>query len=137
VDFDFTPEEEAHRSQVRAWLENNIPDWWRNRADNAERDEIIGEGLFERLRDWHRKLYDAGYVGLTWPKEYGGQGRGQIENAILQEELVLCHPSRHTRAEGEVPAPDASWGRDLVSGLLGAERRIGPRESPDPCRAPG
>jgi alkylation response protein AidB-like acyl-CoA dehydrogenase len=90
VDFDFTPEEEAHRSQVRAWLENNIPDWWRNRADNAERDEIIGEGLFERLRDWHRKLYDAGYVGLTWPKEYGGQGRGQIENAILQEELVLC-----------------------------------------------
>ena len=89
MDFEFSAEEEAYRRKVRTWLGENIPGWWRDRADR-ERDEIVTEGLFERLRDWHRKLFDAGYVGVTWPKEYGGQARSQVENAILQEELVLC-----------------------------------------------
>jgi alkylation response protein AidB-like acyl-CoA dehydrogenase len=86
MDFDFSPEEEAYRREVRDWLETSVPAWWRERAE--DRDDLPGDDAFERLREWHRDLYDSGYVGVTWPKEYGGQGRGHIENAILQEELA-------------------------------------------------
>ena len=85
MDLSFSPEEEAYRAEVRTWLDENIPEWSRQ-TDTLEfqaQDEN-----FDRLRDWHQKLYDAGYVGITWPRENGGQGRSQVENAILQQELV-------------------------------------------------
>jgi alkylation response protein AidB-like acyl-CoA dehydrogenase len=89
MDFEFSAEEEAYRIEARAWLSEQIPAWWRERTDGSDREELAGEGLFERLRCWHAQLYDAGYVGVTWPKEYGGQGRSHVENSLLQEELVL------------------------------------------------
>ena len=61
MDLDYTPEDIAYRKQVRAWLEQNLP-----------REPI--RTLAER-RAWHRKLYEAGYLGMGWPKEYGGAGR--------------------------------------------------------------
>src|SRR5215470_2904801 len=85
MDFRLEPEEEAYRAEVRAWLSSHIPSWWSG-------DEVVEMGEdwehFERLREWHQALYDAGYVGVTWPKEHGGQGRSHVENAILQEELA-------------------------------------------------
>ena len=85
MDFRFSEREEAYRAEVRDWLAANIPDWWRAapRREFAEQDEI-----FEPLRAWHQALYDAGYVGVSWPVEYGGRGRSPVENAILQEELA-------------------------------------------------
>jgi alkylation response protein AidB-like acyl-CoA dehydrogenase len=85
MDFRFGASEEAYRAEVRAWLDANIPAWWnkQERVEFAEEDDS-----FLRLREWHQKVYDAGYVGVTWPREYGGQGRGHVENALLQEELV-------------------------------------------------
>ena len=35
---------------------------------------------------WHKKLYHAGWAGLTWPKEYGGRGATFIEQVIFQQE---------------------------------------------------
>jgi alkylation response protein AidB-like acyl-CoA dehydrogenase len=90
MDFDFSPGEEAYRREIRAWLSEKIPAWWRERSDGSDREEIAGEGLFDRLRGWHALLYDSGYVGVTWPEEFGGQGRSHVDNAILQEELVLA-----------------------------------------------
>jgi alkylation response protein AidB-like acyl-CoA dehydrogenase len=88
MDFRFSDAEEAYRDEVRSWLEKSIPDWWRetNEPEVGEEDD-----LFPRLREWHQKLYDAGYVGATWPVEYGGQGRTHVENALLQEELVRAN----------------------------------------------
>ena len=85
MDFRFTESEEAYRSEVRGWLERNIPGWWQG---GDRRDDASTSSNFERLRSWHQTLYDAGYLGSTWPVAYGGQGRTQVENAILQEELV-------------------------------------------------
>ncbi len=81
MDFKFTEAEEAYRAEVRAWLADNVPDWWQPGMDADQID-------FEDLRGWHQKLFDAGYVGSSWPKEYGGQDRSQVENALLQAELV-------------------------------------------------
>ncbi len=84
MDFKWGEPEEAYRAEARGWLESNIPEWWRKvgALDYGEDEH------FERLRAWHQRLHDAGYLGVTWPREHGGQGRSAIENAILQEELA-------------------------------------------------
>ena len=43
--------------------------------------------LAER-KAWHRKLYEAGYVGMLWPKEYGGWGATAMQQAIVQDEMA-------------------------------------------------
>jgi alkylation response protein AidB-like acyl-CoA dehydrogenase len=82
MDFQFTPEEEKFRQETRAWLAEHVPAWAAEDSDE--------EADFERRRAWHREMYEAGFVGASWPVEYGGRGRTPIENAILQEEMVLA-----------------------------------------------
>ncbi|MEX2204612.1 MAG: acyl-CoA dehydrogenase family protein [Myxococcota bacterium] len=86
MDFTFSESEEAYRGKARAWIEAHVPQWWKEADSHEFGDE---DAMFDGIRRWHQELYDAGYVGVTWPVEYGGQGRGHVENALLQEELVL------------------------------------------------
>jgi alkylation response protein AidB-like acyl-CoA dehydrogenase len=74
MDLNPSPEDRAFRSEVRRWLDVNIP-----------KDEL--KTLDER-KAWHRKLYEAGYVGMLWPKEYGGWGRTPMQQAIVQDEMA-------------------------------------------------
>jgi alkylation response protein AidB-like acyl-CoA dehydrogenase len=78
VDLTLSPSEEAFRDELRAWL-----------GDNHPGEEPAGdEAAFEFRREWQRKLHDAGYAGLSWPKEYGGRGATLIEQAIFGEEMA-------------------------------------------------
>jgi alkylation response protein AidB-like acyl-CoA dehydrogenase len=97
MDFTFTPAEEAYRDKARAWIHAHVPDWWKSSDAREFADE---DAMFEGIRRWHQELYDAGYVGVTWPKEYGGQGIGHVENALLQEELVLADAPPATNGLG-------------------------------------
>ena len=74
MDLNYTPEDTAFRKQVRTWLEQNLP-----------KTEI---GTLENRRVWHRKLYEAGYLGMGWPKEYGGGGARPMEQAIVSDEMA-------------------------------------------------
>jgi alkylation response protein AidB-like acyl-CoA dehydrogenase len=85
MDFRFSEAEDAYRKQAREWIVANIPPSW-NREEHVDFAEEADS--FDLMRRWHQTLYDAGYMGVTWPKEYGGQARSHVENAILQEELV-------------------------------------------------
>src|SRR5436190_2222967 len=85
MNFDFSDREEAFRKEVRAWLEANLPDDLRGRAfaaSRADRDEV------RRLRAWQKKMCEAGYVGLDWPKEFGGRGATIVEMVILYQEMA-------------------------------------------------
>jgi alkylation response protein AidB-like acyl-CoA dehydrogenase len=73
MDLNYTAEDVTFRKQVRTWLEQNMPRQIRN--------------LDER-KAWHRKLYEAGYVGMLWPKEYGGWGATAMQQAIVQDEMA-------------------------------------------------
>ncbi len=86
MDFTFSEAEEAYRDKARTWIRAHVPQWWKDADAHEFGDE---DAMFDGIRRWHQELYDAGYVGVTWPVEYGGQGRGHVENALLQEELVL------------------------------------------------
>lgn len=83
MDFSCTPEEEASRQELRDWLGEVIkemPEWQRRRdlpAPEVDSDESHQFGIW-----WHRKFNDAGYVGLIWPREYGGGGRTPMEQVI-------------------------------------------------------
>jgi alkylation response protein AidB-like acyl-CoA dehydrogenase len=86
MDFRLTPEQETFRAEVRAWLSANLPPDWAARpiVSDVPRSE-----LYEFGRVWQRKLHEAGLLGLTWPKEYGGRGLTWMEELLLHEELVL------------------------------------------------
>src|SRR3954453_7639980 len=78
MDLTLSSEEEAFRDELRGWLESNHPG----------REPEGDEAGFEFRREWQRKLYDAGWAGLAWPKEYGGRGATLIEQALFNEEIV-------------------------------------------------
>lgn len=83
MDLSFTPEQEAYRKQVREWLLENIPEGWGTpKFKMPETEEEMGK----LKRDWDRKLYEGGYAGISWPKEYGGQGLTHVEEIIFDEE---------------------------------------------------
>jgi alkylation response protein AidB-like acyl-CoA dehydrogenase len=78
VDLTLSPSEESFRDELRAWLKENDP--------GREPDgDIAG---FEFRRAWQRRLHDAGWAGVSWPKEYGGRGATLVEQAIYNEEFV-------------------------------------------------
>src|SRR3984957_4113617 len=84
MDFQYTPEQEAYRAKVRSWLEANQP----AKAESSDADSMGGDDRqWKRLKEWHQRLYKGGWMGLTWPKEYGGQKATFIEQVIFQQEL--------------------------------------------------
>ncbi len=80
MDFRFTPEQEALRREVREFLEEEIrKGTFKPRSDGW----ICGYSP-----EFSRKLGERGWIGMTWPKEYGGGGRTYVERLIVTEELL-------------------------------------------------
>jgi len=74
------------RAQASAWFKDNKP------ADPGfllpqTFMEVGDERQLEFLREWQHKVWSAGYLGLAWPKEYGGGGRERIYQAIADQEM--------------------------------------------------
>jgi len=87
MDLTLSPSEEEFRDEVRTWLEENHP----GPEPEAGLDEVMSF-----RRDWQRQLHEAGWAGISWPKEYGGRGATMIEQAIFAAEA--------TRQEAPAPA---------------------------------
>src|SRR5688572_13902578 len=79
MDLTLSPDEEAFRDELRTWLEQNHP------GEEPKGDE---EEAFAFRREWQTKLHEAGWAGVSWPKEYGGRGASLIEQAIYSAEMV-------------------------------------------------
>jgi alkylation response protein AidB-like acyl-CoA dehydrogenase len=84
VDLEDTPEQSAYRAQVRTWLEQHKPEAPVLQGPDAIEDETQ---IIAARRVWQGKLAEAGLAGVTWPKEYGGQGLGPIEQVICNQEI--------------------------------------------------
>ncbi|MCS7207854.1 MAG: acyl-CoA dehydrogenase family protein [Dehalococcoidia bacterium] len=82
MDFRFTPQQEAFRQEIRSWLAQELTPEMRQQYVAAG-----GEGF---SREFSRKLGQKGWIGLAWPKEYGGQALGYIERTIYLEEMLLA-----------------------------------------------
>jgi len=85
MDLNLTPDEQRFRDEFRAWLESNIPEGWVKIQSHAHESS---QERFEFLRAWQKKMYEAGWVGIHWPIEYGGRGASLIEQTIFIEEMA-------------------------------------------------
>src|SRR5258706_2261457 len=83
MDFELSEPEKKFRDEVRGWLKANKP---RDNGSMAEGQK----NFIDSRRAWQKKLYDAGYVGITWPREYGGRGAGFMEQLIFNDEMILA-----------------------------------------------
>jgi alkylation response protein AidB-like acyl-CoA dehydrogenase len=80
--YDFTPEQEAWRDEVRAFLRDNI-----TQELLDEQREAGNEGKGPRAQAFILKMRDRGLFGIAWAKEYGGLGRSAIDQWIFVDEL--------------------------------------------------
>lgn len=79
MDLSYTGAEEAFRAELRAFLEANVP-----REDAPE--DLDAE--FDWLRDFQRRMHRGGWVGIHWPRVYGGRDATPMQQAIFAEEMA-------------------------------------------------
>ena len=82
MDMDFTAEQLAFRDEVRAWIATAMPPEMKQKADNG--------GNFEQseVMEWHRILYEKGWIAPNWPKEVGGTGWDVAQRFLFGEEIA-------------------------------------------------
>ena len=84
MDLGYTADEEAFRQEVRDWLDHNLPDEWRHKGVGGFREEEETD----LQRQWQRRLHEAGWLKLAWPKEAGGRDATPVMQAIYSEEMA-------------------------------------------------
>ncbi|MEI8262757.1 MAG: acyl-CoA dehydrogenase family protein, partial [Actinomycetes bacterium] len=80
MDLSPTTEQETFRSEIRAWLVENLP--WKYGQGLPPRFETLDEEVMF-LRQWQASLAQGGWVGVAWPSQFGGRGAGPAEHFIV------------------------------------------------------
>ncbi len=87
MDLAFTPEEQAFREEVRAWIRSHLPEDIAHKVRNAlrlSRDD---------LQRWAKILGSRGWLGHGWPRQFGGPGWSAVQKHLFEEECALaCAP---------------------------------------------
>ena len=142
MDPTYSPEAEAYREKVQAFLAEKLP------PTGPGSGALEGDAVDEFVTEWRKTLYEANYLAPGWPVEYGGAGLSALEQVILgrgvrprrradrRPERRVRHPDArqhaaavgHRGAEGALPPADPVRRGHLVPGLLRAERRLRPRQ---------
>jgi alkylation response protein AidB-like acyl-CoA dehydrogenase len=92
MDLSYTPEQDAFRAEVRAWLRAHVP-----KDPLASFDTQEG---FEAHRRWEHELNAGGYAMVPWPVEYGGRGANLLEWLIFEEEYYAAGAPRRVNQNG-------------------------------------
>lgn len=102
MNFDFTEEQKRFRDEVRNFLESEL---------KKGSFEPAVEGFSQ---EFSRKIAERGWIGLTWPKEYSGQGRSYVDRLILMEEMLIAQApfGFHFMADRQVGPALISFGSD-------------------------
>ena len=90
MDFTFTPAEEAFRQELREWLAVNLAEHRKTFPPSDDELSLHPDKAFDSSHAWHRRMNADGWVGIHWPREYGGRGAGLVERMIFSEELIAA-----------------------------------------------
>lgn len=82
MDIRFSPEEQHFRAECRDWLHDNV---------SGERRPMDAAAAIDFDKAWQRRLFDAGWAGINWPREYGGRGLSIVQQVIWLEEYARAH----------------------------------------------
>ena len=130
MDFDESAEEAAFRAEAHAWLSAHATLKDPDKSTPMSMGEADAEAEREHVRQskaWQRTLFDGGWAGITWPKEYGGRGATPIEAIIFGQEQArfdvpdqcLRPGHRHGRPHHHGPRdrrPEGAISRDDAAG---------------------
>jgi alkylation response protein AidB-like acyl-CoA dehydrogenase len=83
MDLTYPPEAEQFRTEIRAWLEENLPDRWFEPGFELTPDERA-----QFNEEWPKRLFAGGWICATWPTEYGGKGLTTMQGVVLAEEFA-------------------------------------------------
>ncbi len=139
MDLRFTPEENAFRAEVRAFMKDNLPATIRNKMIEGRR---LGK---DDLVTWQRILNAKGWAVPHWPKEWGGTGWSPVEIYLYRDEMQQAPAPEplpfginmlgpvliafgNDGAEEALSAAHRQSRRLVVPGLLRARRRLRPRQ---------
>ena len=87
MDFRFTDEEEAFRKEVKEFLDKELPSDWPGVDPDMYHEDAFDE-IHDVSQDMQKKLAAKGWLGLTWPKKYGGQEQPLWKQMILEQEMT-------------------------------------------------
>ena len=141
MDLTYPPEAEEFRKEIRAWLEEHLPEGW---FDDGF--EMTAEEKKQFNEEWPNKLYDGGWICATWPQEYGGKGLsddgerraeprsspgprrrcGPTSSATRSSARRSCSGAPRSRRRSSCPKI-LTGEMSLVPGLQRAELRLRPR----------
>jgi hypothetical protein len=120
MDLTYPAEAEEFRSEIRAWLEEHLPDGWFDdgfEMSDAERAEFN--------ENWPKELFAGGWICATWPAEYGGKGLTTMQGVVLAEEFARAKaPMRGDFFGDTLVGPTLlQWGteeqkREFLPGIL-------------------
>ena len=83
MDLSYPPEAELFRKEIRAWLEENLPEGWFDDGFSMTPEERASFNA-----EWTKKLFAGGWICASWPTEYQGKGLSILEQVVLNEEFV-------------------------------------------------
>jgi alkylation response protein AidB-like acyl-CoA dehydrogenase len=88
MDFAYSRAEEAFRAELQEWLARELPAHHAEWPPSDDEFTLHPDRAFDACLAWHRRLHAGGWVGISWPREYGGRGATLVEQMIFQEEMV-------------------------------------------------
>jgi alkylation response protein AidB-like acyl-CoA dehydrogenase len=127
MEFRFSPEEEAFRQEIRAFLKAELPAEWAHREGTGGQLGEGGDERWEFLRSFQKKLAAKGWLTLGWPQEYGGLGASHMMQVIYNEEMTYARaPTQLGVGPDRVGPTILLYGtdeqkRELVPGIANAE----------------
>ncbi|MBV1906430.1 MAG: acyl-CoA dehydrogenase family protein, partial [Pseudomonadales bacterium] len=83
MDFGYNEENERFRKEIKDFLVENV-----SREFREEVREMQGRGMGPLTKDLILKIGAKGWIGMSWPEEYGGRNADRIDQYIFEEELV-------------------------------------------------
>ena len=143
MDFAYTPEDEAFRTELREWLDKNLADL-RGRGDPST--SRASTKLYERAQGVAEGMAEGGWAAINWPKDLGGREATLMQNVIYSQEMAKSKAPGIFNANGvwQIGPMIIRWGtqeqkdrwlhgillrrRALVPGLLRARGRLRPRQ---------
>lgn len=88
MDLSFSPEEEAFRAEIRAFLRERLPE---HLLDKVSRGQRLRKEDYE---EWHAILAEKGWLAGNWPREFGGCGWSAVERHVFEEETTAANAPR-------------------------------------------
>ena len=88
MDFGYSEREEGFRRELREWLARNLPEHRKQFPPSDDELTFHPDKSFGSSLAWHKRLHSGGWVGIHWPKEYGGRGASLLEQMIFAEEVI-------------------------------------------------